>query len=210
MADDTQDKRLPASQRKITKARGEGQVARSRDLGHLVAFGAGGLMIYALAEPLTGWLKALMAEGLRFDAARVAAPRAMATLLAALGLKMMLLVVPLGGVLALMAVAAGVITGGWNFTFKALQPKLSKFDPIAGLGRMVSKHQLTEMLKAVGLALVLLTIGAVYLRHHLDDFARLIAQPLPLALSAAGRIVLSGLLLLVLALAAFTLVDVPL
>ena len=210
MADDTQDKRLPASQRKITKARGEGQVARSRDLGHLVAFGAGGLLIYALAAPLTEWLKALMVEGLRFDARHVADPGAMVQLLSALGLKMMLFVVPLGGVLALLAVAAGVLTGGWNLTFKALQPKFSKFNPISGLGRMVSKHQMTDMLKAVGLALVLMTIGALYLRHHLEDFALLIAQPLPLALAGAGRIVLGGLLLLVLALGAFALVDVPL
>jgi flagellar biosynthesis protein FlhB len=38
---DSQDKRLPATGRKIGKARQDGQVARSRDLGHLVAFGAG-------------------------------------------------------------------------------------------------------------------------------------------------------------------------
>jgi hypothetical protein len=36
-----QDKQLPASQRKISKAREEGQVARSRDLGHFGAIGAG-------------------------------------------------------------------------------------------------------------------------------------------------------------------------
>ena len=42
MADESsQDRNLPASQRKIDKARREGQVARSRDLGHLAALGAG-------------------------------------------------------------------------------------------------------------------------------------------------------------------------
>ena len=41
MADSAQDKRLPATQRKINKARKEGQVARSRDLGHLAALGLG-------------------------------------------------------------------------------------------------------------------------------------------------------------------------
>jgi flagellar biosynthetic protein FlhB len=83
-------------------------------------------------------------------------------------------------------------------------------NPISGLGRMVSKHQLTEMLKACGLALVLLTIGGVYLRYHLPDFPQLLAQPLAHGLAGAGDLVRGGLLLLLLALAVFALVDVPL
>ena len=34
MADAAQDRQLPATQRRIEKARRDGQVARSRDLGH--------------------------------------------------------------------------------------------------------------------------------------------------------------------------------
>ena len=40
MADDAQYRKLPASARKLQKARTEGQVARSRDLTHLAAMGA--------------------------------------------------------------------------------------------------------------------------------------------------------------------------
>ena len=44
MADTSaQDKNLPASQRKLDKARAEGQVARSRDLGHFAAIAGGGV-----------------------------------------------------------------------------------------------------------------------------------------------------------------------
>jgi hypothetical protein len=38
---DAQDRNLPASEKKIRKARREGQVARSRDLGHLLVVGLG-------------------------------------------------------------------------------------------------------------------------------------------------------------------------
>ena len=41
MAESAQDRKLPASQRKIEKSREKGQVARSRDLGHFGAIGAG-------------------------------------------------------------------------------------------------------------------------------------------------------------------------
>ena len=41
MAETAQDRHLPASARKIQKAREDGQVARSRDLGHFGAIAAG-------------------------------------------------------------------------------------------------------------------------------------------------------------------------
>jgi flagellar biosynthesis protein FlhB len=50
MADNAQDRHLPASERKIRKARDEGQVARSRDLGHFGAIAGGGALL-AVAAP---------------------------------------------------------------------------------------------------------------------------------------------------------------
>jgi flagellar biosynthetic protein FlhB len=73
-----------------------------------------------------------------------------------------------------------------------------------------SLHQLGEMLKACALALLLGTIGTLYLLQHLPQFSELIARPLPAALSSAGALVWGGVLLLLLALGAFALVDVPL
>ncbi|MDE1927203.1 MAG: EscU/YscU/HrcU family type III secretion system export apparatus switch protein, partial [Burkholderiales bacterium] len=40
MADSSQDRKLPATPRRLDKARKEGQVARSRDLGHFSAVAA--------------------------------------------------------------------------------------------------------------------------------------------------------------------------
>ena len=67
MADQSsEDRNLPASQRKIQKAREDGNVPRSQDLGHFGAVFAGGGALVAFAEPLAGWLKQLIAEALRF------------------------------------------------------------------------------------------------------------------------------------------------
>ena len=63
MADDNgSDRNLPASQRKLEKAREEGQVARSRDLGHFAAIAAGGAVLVVLAPKLTAWLQQLLAD----------------------------------------------------------------------------------------------------------------------------------------------------
>ena len=53
-------------------------------------------------------------------------------------------------------------------------------------------------------------ISAFYLRSHVDAFAGVLAMPLPAAISAAAQVLLGGLGLLLLALAAFAMVDVPL
>ncbi len=210
MSDSAQNKTLPATPRKIKKAREDGQVARSRDLGHLVAIGAGGALMVALAGPLTGRLQALMAGALRFDAAAAADSAQMLDALVGFGLLMLAVALPLGALLWLMAVAAGIGTGGWNFTLKPLKPKFEKIDPLKGIKRLVSKQQLVTALKACGLALVLFVVGAVYLGWRVDRFAGLLALPLALALPGAGEVVVAGLLLVVLVLAVFALVDVPL
>ena len=210
MADSAQNKHLPASRRKIDKAREDGQVARSRDLGHFAAIASAAVLFAAMAPELADGLKQMLAAGLQFDARTLAESDAMTTRLAELAQKMLSIVLPLGGVLLLAALAAGIASGGWNWTLKPLQPNFGKLNPLAGLGRMASKHQLGETLKASILALVLAGIGAMYLRTQLAAFSATLDLPLPGAIAQAANTVQGGLLLLAAALAVFALIDVPL
>ena len=210
MADSAQDRNLPASQRKLKKAREDGQVARSRDLGHFAAIAAAGLLLAAMAPALAGWLKNLLAGGLRFDARLLAEPDAMVVRLGELGLKMLWVVLPLGVLTVGVAMAAGIAAGGWNWTLKPTLPNFSKLDPLAGLGRMFSKQQLGETLKACLLCLLLGGLGTLYLQKQLPSFVAMLELPLPAALAQAAQILQSGLMLLLGALAVFALIDVPL
>ncbi len=210
MADSPQDRNLPASQRKIDKARADGQVARSRDLGHLGAIGAGVALLAFFAPGFADATRSLLLSGLRFDAALLAAPGAMVQRLGELGAQMLLLLAPLFAAVVLVAIASGVLAGGWNFTLKPLQPNLGKLNPLTGIGRVFSGGQLTDTLKACLLALLLGTVGAVYLGQHWMRHAELLAMPLPAALAAGAELILGGLLLIAGVLAMFALVDVPL
>jgi flagellar biosynthetic protein FlhB len=204
------DRQLPATERKLRQAREEGQVARSRDLGHLAAVAGGFALLATLARPLADRLNGLLTQALRFDAASLRDPALMGERLAGTVLQALLLVLPLGGALMVLAVAAGVLSGGWNWTFKPLKPKFDKLNPLPGLGRLVSAQQLIDTLKAVLLASVIGTVGVLYLNAQLPSFAGALAMPLPEAFAhVLGRIE-SGVWLLVLALALFAAVDVPL
>ena len=210
MAESSQDRKLPASQRKIDKARSDGQVARSRDLGHLGAIGAGVALLAAMAEPFGRQAEQLLRAGLRFDAGHLLAPAEMAHRLGELGVQMLLLLLPLFATVWLVALASGVLSGGWNFTLKPLQPDFSKINPLSGLGRVFSVHHLTDTLKACLLALLMGVVGAVYLGQRWMRHAELVSMPLPAALAAGAELVLTGLMLIAGLLAVFALVDVPL
>ena len=185
-------------------------MARSRDLGHFAAFFAAGLLLIGLGPQVMDWATQLLAIGLRFDHAQVATPEAMQTRLGDFGIRFALVVVPMGLLMAAVAVAAGMACGGWNFTWKAIAPKLSKLDPFAGLARMFSPTQFGQALKACGLALVLAIVGGLFLQASLPRFMHALGMPLPAALSHAGSAVWAGVVLLLLALGAFAMVDVPL
>ena len=212
MADsrDAQDRNLPASPQRLEKARKEGQVARSRDLSHFAALAAGGGALALLAPQLADALARALARALRFDAKSIAQPGFMGERLADLAQTLVWVAVPLGALLAAVALACGVAAGGWTWSWKPLEPRLDKIDPLAGLRRIVSKQQLVDTLKASALALLLGGIGALYLKAHVDDFGGVLSLPLPEALAHAGRTLLLGVSLLLLLLAAFALVDVPL
>ncbi len=211
MADtSSQDRNLPASQRKLDKARTEGQVARSRDLGHFGALAAVVAVFAALAPEITAWLNHMLADALRFDASSTTSPDAMAQRLSGLTLKMLAVLLPLFGALFTVALASGVLAGGWNFSMQAMAPKFDKINPLTGLGRVFSGQQMTQTLKACLLAVLLGLAGALYLWRQWLHHAELLAMPLPAALAAGAGLLQGGLLLLCGVLAVFALVDVPL
>jgi flagellar biosynthetic protein FlhB len=210
MQNDAQDRRLPASARKIERARREGQVARSRDLGHFAALGLGLWLIGAFAAELTGFMQRLLAAGLRFDAASVASPQSMVEALSAQSVQMLVLLLPLGLLMLVLALAAGLLSGGWNFTWQAMEPKIEKIGLISGLKRLFSGENLLQTLKACLVALVLGVVGAAWLMVRWPELAALGRQPLPAALAAGGALLGQGLLVLAGVLALSALVDVPL
>jgi flagellar biosynthetic protein FlhB len=210
MASDLQDKNLPASHRRIAKAREDGQVARSRDLAHLLPMAVGVAALVVLAPAAMQGAGQLLADGLRFDAATVRAPQAMLESLSLQSQRLTMLLLPLGGLMTVLAVAAAVLSGGWNWSWKPLAPTFSKLNPLAGLGRLVSTAHLGDTLKATGLAIVLGVVGTVFLGNSLARFHDALAMPLPSALTHTAQALLSGILLLLLALAIFAAIDVPL
>jgi len=207
---DPQDRNLPASHRRIARARADGQVARSRDLAHLLPMAAAVAALVVLAPAAVQAAGHLLADGLRFNAATVAVPDTMLEALSHHAQRLLTVVLPLGAGTVVFAMLAAVLSGGWNFSWKPLMPSFSKLNPLSGLGRLFSTVHLGDTLKASLLALVLGVIGAFVLARSLARYHDALAMPLPAALKHVASSVLWGVWWLLLALAAFAAVDVPL
>jgi flagellar biosynthetic protein FlhB len=205
-----QDKNLPATARKLDKAREEGQVARSRDLGHFAAVAGGGAALLVVAPRLADALRDALARSLRFDGAQALRDDAMAAQLLGWTSTLLWAVVPFGLVMVAFAIVSALAMGGWTWTFKPLGPKFGVLNPLSGLGRVFSRQQVIDAIKASVLALLLGSIGAFWLGRHVSELVGVLALPLPAAIAAASATVVAGMGLILLALGVFAGVDVPL
>ena len=205
-----QDRNLPATAKKLSKARAQGQVARSRDFGHFAAIAVGGAVLTAMAPQLTDWMQQILTQGLRFDAEMVRNTDLMEVRLRELAWRLLMVVVPFGGVMMLTAMVGCIAIGGWNWTLQPIMPNFGKLNPIQGVVGILSKDKLIDTLKGSVLALILGAIGTLYLKAHIDEFAGLLTLPLPAAVHQLTSTLMGGLILLVLALALFAGIDVPL
>ena len=205
----SQDRNLPATARKLSKARAEGQVARSRDFGHFVAIAVGGAVLAAMAPQLTDWLQQTLMQGLRFDSAMVHNTGLMGERLREQTIRMLFVVVPFGGVMMAAGVVSCLAIGGWNWTLKPVMPNFGKLNPLTGVMGILSKDKLVDALKGCLLALILGAIGTLYLKNHVEEFAGVLAMPLPAGVRQLSSSLLGGLILLLIALALFAAIDVP-
>ncbi|RZI84220.1 MAG: flagellar biosynthesis protein FlhB [Rubrivivax sp.] len=210
MSDSSQDKQLPASERKLQKAREEGQVVRSRDLAHFLVILAAAGVLMALTPVWMDKLQSQLSAGMRFDVRTVASPEMMVQRLSQLSGQALMMVVPFGAGVALASMAASILSGGWVMSFQVIFPKFGKLNPITGFANLLSKQQLVDALKASTLGLILGGTGAFFLYRVWPSMVDLLAQPLPLAIHDFGVTMgqVMGSMLLVLAL--FAMVDWPL
>ena len=208
--DSSQDKDLPATDRRLQQARDDGQVARSKDLSNLAVLGGGTLLLMVLAPVgLPRMLDALRAQ-LTFDHVSLLKGDLLTTRLSATVTSGLWVYLPLGLAVIAIAVAATVGAGGWALTTKPLLPDITKLSPLAGFGRIFSKQQFFEVLKLLVQTSVMAAVAWSFLASHLMDFATLLLRPLDSGLQLMGHWLSTGVGFLLLIIGVVAAIDVPL
>ena len=210
MDSSSQDKNLPASERKLKKARDEGQVSRSRELGHLAVLGTGALTMVALAPQMFNTLKLHLGLQLSFTNAQLLEPQTMLSRLQDMVAVGLLGCAVFAGISSVIVVLSSVAVGGWVASLKPISPDFSRISPMAGFGRLFTKDKLTEVTKMSVITAVLFAISVSYLGASFHTISTLILQPSTAALAHLVQWLTEGLGLLLLIILLVAMIDVPL
>lgn len=210
MESSSQDRNLPASERKLKKARDDGQVARSRDLANLAVLGGGSVSLLLLAPLILTHIKGEMGAQMLFDAQALKDPMIMIHRLGAASGVGLAVSAVFAAIISVVAIVSTVATGGWVASVKPITPDFSRLNPISGFGRLFSKEKATEVLKMSFIAGMLLWIGFAYLSSGMDTLGTLVLQPSAQSLVVLSQWLSNGAALMLLVLLVVAMVDVPL
>ena len=203
------EKTEPASSRRLEKAREEGQVPRSREIGAFLI-----LLVSASAFWFVGpWMMqrttTIVRRGLTLDPTMARDPQFMTLRLADLSLDALLSFSPLLLALVIAALASPFLLGSWNFSAKAITPDFARLDPLKGLARLVSWSGLVELVKAVVKALLVGGVALWVLWNQRGDIFALFGQSVEAGLTSAGHLVSYSFLMIVMTMLLIVAIDVP-
>ena len=210
MESGSQDRNLPASERKLRKAREDGQVSRSEDLKNIAVLGSGAFGVLTLAPVLFDQLQQVISKQLAFDAVAVQQTSSMLTRLGdatAIGL---IGCAAFAGIVTAAAIAAEVASGGWVNSLKPLMPDFSRLNPISGFTNLFTKKKLTSVAKMVVLMGILFAIAGMFLSSGMQTIAALSLQPSSASIRHLTEWLTNGMGLMLLAVLMAAMIDVPL
>ena len=204
-----QEKTEDATLKRQEKAREDGQVARSRELGTTLLLMTGAISILLFGADLAGRLQTLMKASFDFDRHAAMDPNMMA---AKLGSSLSS-VFDLVGLILFLIMLAGVVgaigVGGWLVSAKPIQPKLSRLNPLEGLKRMFSMKALVELFKALAKFVLVAGVAILILFQMETDLLSISQQPLIPAVSHSTWIVIWSAIGMSAATVIIAAIDVP-
>nr|WP_059392883.1 flagellar biosynthesis protein FlhB [Pseudomonas toyotomiensis] len=204
-----QEKTEEASAHKLKKSKDDGQVARSKDLSTTISLIATLFILkFSAGLFLEGLSDSFRLSYIQFGHSEIG----LDDLDTLLGYNMLVFIKLLSPLLltSVLVVALSLVPGGWVFSAKNFAPKLSKLNPITGLGRIFSAQNWSELLKSILKVLVLLGVGYVLVRAALPDLIALQRSSVFEAISAALNLTFNLTLCLMLIFVVFSFIDIPL
>lgn len=189
------EKTEPATEKKLSDARKEGQVAKSREIGN-------GLGLLALFLVLKLWVGHIGIQFLEvFSDMYNRIPEAvtfwngymaqndMRILFQEMIIQLARILAPIALVAFLVAFVSEVFQVKWQPTGKPLMPKFNKLNPLSGFKKIFSVNSLMELVKSVAKIVLIIAISYGYLKDKWPLLFSLYDLTLMQALQLAGETV---------------------
>jgi flagellar biosynthetic protein FlhB len=192
--------------RRLSRAKGKGQVPHSQELTSIVTLLALVAAIAFLAPDLLQWFMRQIRHGMSCEHGVFADAGGFLDFISGKIADMILVVCPILAALAAASFISTVAISGLNYTPGALEIKFDQFNPVAGLQKLIDARSLVKLLLSVLKIVFISLVVWFYLKSRLDVLARLrwawSAQILiVIAEITLGLMVRIGIVLLVMGLA---------
>jgi len=206
---DQGEKTEEPTERRLQKAREEGQFLRSQDTSIAVLLISVAVVLYFYGASAGEAFVRLFNSALRFDSTLITSPGIVIGILSDLFVRSLAIISPLLAMTVLLTIITAYLTGGIGFSVKAFLPTASKLNPISGLGRMFGARSLIELIKSLAKLLLISStiIGIVYFVNDQLFFLNLL--PAKSAIHTGLNLLLWGVLLVTLTLLLIAAIDLP-
>lgn len=174
--DDRERTEAPTARRR-QEARRKGQVARSQEINSAVILLASVGLFYFLGGPFAGRLMDLLRSGLAPLPGAELTQENSYTLLVGWGWRFLTLMAPFFFGLMVAGVAANALQVGFVMSEEALSPKWERLNPVRGLGNLLGRRGLVEIVKSP-LKLFLIGVVAYFtIAQRAEDILRVGGMP---------------------------------
>lgn len=157
--DDKDSKTEDPTEKRLTKAREEGDVASSQEMKSLAAL-VGGLVLVAFSPWFLAVLRDMLSVYLGKAHTFPTDVDGIRNLFVDLFLDLGWIMAAPFGLMVILALAANIGQVGFLYTPKKLQPKLSAIDPIKGVSRVIGKQKFVDLIKQV-FKIIIVIVGAI-------------------------------------------------
>lgn len=198
-----------ATPRRLERAREEGSVVRAHAVAGAAVLVAGAVLLLLAGSKLIDMLETSLRLGLTLEPEMMREPSRLVATAAAVMQPGVMILGPFLLILAAVGFAADLIVGGWIISAKPITPDFTRIDPLKGLGRLFSRAALAEIVKAVVKFVVIGVIAGWLMKSWIGDFLHLAAESWPYAPHHVAALSGEVFLILSVALATVTVLEVP-
>lgn len=186
--DEGQEKTEQATSKRREDAREKGQVAKSREVASVVVLMSFLMYFYFDSGGILKNIMAMMSSAFRTSGQITITMDNAPSILASVIVKASFILLPILGLVFIAALLANIIQVGFLFSSKAIQPEISKLDPIKGFKNLFSLRSLVELVKNVLKMGIVGLISYVIISQEVQNCLPLAGQSVWEIIAYMGRI----------------------
>ena len=184
--------------KRLTDARNDGKVAKSKDLSDAFSL----IVLFLILKIFMSYIYSGLLNMFNFvysripefakDNAQEVTGHSVSYLLQSIITESIKIMIPFFICGFCFSILVGILQVGWKVTAKPMEPKLDKFNPVNGMKRIISKDSLFELVKSILKLILIAYVAYTEISKNADELFILYDIPLMQAIILCGQIIINA------------------